>query len=267
MSVASQQFVVTSVVDHVATVTLNRPDVLNALNDELARALHEALQAAAADDEVRCVVINGAGDNFMAGGDLQFFRERLPEIRATQGRDLHDMFEHVHGTIRVIREMPKPVVASVRGAAAGFGMSLMLCCDLAVAAESSVFTLAYCHIGSSPDGGSTYFLPRVLGMKRAFEIALLGERFDAHRAAELGLVNRVVTDGELQHVTDQLVGGLARGPAAAYAKTKKLLNGSLDAQLGEQLDYERDAFVEGAQGGDFAEGVTAFCEKRKPAFT
>jgi 2-(1,2-epoxy-1,2-dihydrophenyl)acetyl-CoA isomerase len=260
------QHVLTVVNDGVATVTLNRPEVLNALNDELAKALHEALQAAAADEQARCVVINGAGDNFMAGGDLQFFRQRLPEIRATKGRDLTAMFEHVHGTIRVIREMPKPVVASVRGAAAGFGLSLMLCCDLVVAAESSVFTLAYCHIGASPDGGSTYFLPRVLGMKRAFEIALLGERFDAQRAAELGLVNRVVADDELQQATDELAGALVKGPAAAYAKTKALLNGSLGAQLGEQLDLERDAFVAGAQGEDFAEGVSAFCEKRKPRF-
>ncbi len=110
----------------VATVTLNRPDVLNALNDVLAQALHETLKSVAADVQVRCVVINGAGANFMAGGDLQFFRERLPEIRSTQGRELRAMFEHVHGTIRVIREIPKPVIASVHGAAAGFGMSLML---------------------------------------------------------------------------------------------------------------------------------------------
>ncbi len=262
----SKGSVLTEIAQGVATVTLNRPDVLNALNDELAQSLHEALQAVAADERVRCVVISGAGENFMAGGDLMFFREKLPEIRATKGRELRAMFEHVHGTIHAIRGMPKPVLASVRGAAAGFGMSLMLSCDLAIATQSSKFTLAYCHIGASPDGGSTYFLPRVLGMKRAFEIALLGERFDAARAAELGLINRVVAEGELEQATAKLAGALARGPAAAYAKTKALLNGSLAAGLGEQLDLERDAFVEGAQSDDFAEGVTAFCEKRKPEF-
>lgn len=263
---ATNDFVRSAIVGRVATITMNRPASLNALNQELAQGLYEALQDAAANEEVRCVVINGAGDNFMAGGDLMFFRDNLPAIRATQGRDLHGLFEHVHGTIEVIRAMPKPVIASVRGAAAGFGMSLMLCCDLAVAAESSMFTLAYCHIGSSPDGGSTYFLPRAVGMKHAFEIALLGERFDARRAAELGIVNRVVADDELQRATDELAGRLAKGPAAAYAKTKKLLNGSLAAPLNVQLDDERDAFIAGAQTDDFAEGVTAFCEKRKPEF-
>lgn len=263
---ASKGSVLTRVAHGVATVTLNRPDVLNALNDELAQSLHEALRTVAADEQVRCVVINGAGDNFMAGGDLMFFRDKLPEIRATKGRELRAMFEHVHGIIHVIRETPKPVLASVRGAAAGFGMSLMLACDLVVAGESSRFTLAYCHIGASPDGGSTYFLPRALGMKRAFEIALLGERFDAARAAELGLINRVVADDELEQATAKLAGVLARGPAAAYAKTKALLNGSLAASLDAQLDLERDAFVEGAQSDDFAEGVTAFCEKRIPEF-
>lgn len=251
---------------HVATLTLNRPAVLNALNRELATALHDALQAVASDEQVRCVVINGAGDNFMAGGDIKYFRDNLPRIRESRGRDLEDLFEHVHGTIQVIRTMPKPVIASVHGAAAGFGLSLMLSCDLALAADNSLFTLAYCHIGASPDGGSTYFLPRVVGMKHAFEIALLGERFGAERAAELGLINRVVPADELAQATAALAATLANGPAVAYARTKQLLNGSLAAQLGEQLDFEQDAFVEGAQGEEFAEGVTAFCEKRKPAF-
>lgn len=250
----------------VATVTLNRPDVLNVLDRDLAVALHETLRQVGGDEAVRCVVLNGAGNHFMAGGDLAYFRAQLPAIRATAGDDLVAMFEHVHGIVRAVREMPKPVVASARGAVAGFGLSLLMACDLAVVAEDSVFTMAYCHIGASPDGSSSWFLPRVVGLKRASELALLGERFDAQRAAALGLVNQVVASDELGSATAKLAARLVRGPAFAYAQTKALLNASAGATLEQQLERERDAFVACALSDDFAEGVTAFCEKRKPDF-
>jgi 2-(1,2-epoxy-1,2-dihydrophenyl)acetyl-CoA isomerase len=162
--------------------------------------------------------------------------------------------------------MPKPVIASVKGAVAGFGISLMSACDLVVAGDSSYFTLAYCHIGTSPDGGSTYALPRTVGVKQAMEIALLGDRFDATRALELGLINRVVPVAELEGATTKLAARLAKGPTAVYGRTKNLINQSLNRTLPEQLQAEQDNFVASALDADFSEGIQAFVEKRKPNF-
>ena len=142
----------------------------------------------------------------------------------------------------------------------------MSACDLVVAADSSFFTLAYCHIGTSPDGGATYALPRMVGVKVAMEIALLGDRFDAQRALTLGLVNRVVALSEIETETNKLASRLAKGPTAVYGRTKRLVNESYDHTLAEQLQAEQDSFVACAFGADFAEGVLAFVEKRKPVF-
>ncbi|MDH3452113.1 MAG: enoyl-CoA hydratase [Gammaproteobacteria bacterium] len=263
---AKETSLLTTIDGRIATVTLNRPESLNALNAALAAELGDTLNGLARNADVRCVVLTGAGGHFMAGGDITFFREKLPQIRAAGSTELEPLFEDVHAIIRAIRSMPQPVIASASGAIAGFGLSLLMACDLAVAADDSVFTLAYCHIGASPDGSSTYFLPRVVGFKRAMELALLGDRFDAARAFDLGLVNRVVPEQEREAVTLELAQRLARGPAKAYARTKALLNSSLEDGLDVQLDAERDAFIACAQTDDFAEGVTAFCEKRKPSF-
>ncbi len=250
----------------VGELTLNRPAVLNALNPEMARALHQAVLAVEDDEDVQCVVLRGAGEHFMSGGDVGFFRDSLDEFKHHSSEALADIFEDVHGTIRAIRRMDKPVVASARGAIAGFGVSLLAACDLAVVADDAVLTLAYCHIGVSPDGGSTYFLPRMIGAKRAMELALLGDRFDAVEAKTIGLINRVVTVDELEEVTQQLTQRLATGPALAYANTKALLNASLRTDLDAQLDSEQACFTECVVTEDFAEGVNAFCEKRRPHF-
>ena len=161
--------------------------------------------------------------------------------------------------------MRKPVIASIRGSAAGVGMSLVLASDLAIAAEDAVFVLAYCQIGTSPDGGSTYSLPRTVGLKRAFEFALLNDRLDANGARGAGLINRVVPGAALDQETEKLAARLARGPAHAYANTKELLNGSLVRNLNDQLDAEAVSFAECAATDDFAEGIAAFIEKRPPA--
>jgi len=158
------------------------------------------------------------------------------------------------------------VIASVEGAAAGFGMSLMLACDLAIAAETSYFSLAYISIATSPDGSGTFFLPRIVGLRRAMEISLLGERFDAKRAFELGLINRVVTAERLGAETEALAARLAKGPTHAYGATKRLLNASLDRPLEAQLEAEAMSFANCSTTADFVEGITAFTEKRKPAF-
>jgi len=252
-----------------ATVTLNRPQSLNALNADMVTALVEVTAGIGADDSIRAVVVTGAGGAFMAGGDLKWFATLVGDepdkekLRAGFERDIHD----VHPIIVNLRRMPKPVIAAVAGPCAGFGVSLALACDMVLAADDAIFTLAYCHIGTSPDGGSTFHLPRAVGLKRAFEIALLGDRLDAETARQAGMVNRVVPAAELQAATAKLAGRLAAGPTHAYANTKALLNASLDRNLAAQLDAEATGFADCATTGDFAEGLAAFLEKRRPDFT
>ncbi len=251
----------------IATITLNRPDSLNALDRAMIDALHAHLIRVEQDPAIRCVVLRGAGDAFMAGGDIRMFAQALAELPPPdrQAR-FEELIGRVHASIVALRRMDKPVIAAVQGAAAGFGVSLALACDLAIAADNAVFTLAYCHIGTSPDGGSTFHLPRAVGMKRAMEIALLGDRFPAEEAARIGLVNRVVAAAELDAATAQLAGRLAQGPTAAYGRTKRLLNASLDNTLAGQLAAESELFTASTMTEDFREGVTAFLEKRPAGF-
>lgn len=260
--------VLTEVADGICRVIFNRPDALNAITPELTAALCDVTEQLKTASDVRAVVVQGQGDHFMAGGDVKSFKGMLdaePD-KAKIGQQFEGRLELVHTVVANMRALPQPIVASVRGAAAGAGVSLMLACDLALAADDAFFTLAYCHIGTSPDGGSTYALPRTAGLKRAFEIALLGDRFSAEQALDWGLVNRVVPAAELAAETDKLAARLAAGPSAAYRETKALLNGSLGRSLIEQLAEETQAFARCSQTADFHEGVTAFTEKRKAAF-
>ncbi len=262
----SEAVVLTSTANNVRTVVLNRPKALNALDRTLTLALRDAVFAAEQDKTIRCVVIRG-GEHFMAGGDLKWFHENLGKLSAGETRIQFEGFIHeVHAIIVSLRRMPKPVVASVSGAAAGFGLSLMLACDLAIAADNAYFTLAYSLIGVSPDGGSTFALPRIVGNKKAMEIALLGDRFDAATAERLGLVNRVVPAAELEAQTARFAARLAAGPTAVYGRTKALLNGSLNSSLESQLQREAESFAQCATEPDFAEGIAAFVAKRKPEF-
>jgi len=250
----------------IATLTLNRPQVLNAINREMVEGLAAALDRVEASPELRVVILRGAGNGFMAGGDIKFFTE-LTGLAATERRRQFERFiEVVHPTILRLRRLRQPVIASVHGACAGIGMSLMMASDLAIAAEGSVFTLAYVHLGVSPDGGSTFFLPRHVGAKKAMEIALLGDRFDAANALALGLVNEVVPAAALGERTTALARRLAQGPADALAGTKRLLNRSFDAPLPVQLQAEAESFASCAATGDFTEAVAAFIEKRPPRF-
>jgi len=250
----------------IATLTLNRPAVLNAINREMVEGLAAALDRVEASPDLRVVVLRGAGNGFMAGGDIKFFTELTGLAPSERRRQFERFIEVVHPAILRLRRLNQPVIASVHGACAGIGMSLMMACDLALAAAGSVFTLAYIHLGVSPDGGSTFFLPRHVGAKRAMEIAMLGDRFDAAKALELGLVNEVLPAAALGERTMALARRLAQGPADALAGTKRLLNRSLDAPLPVQLQAEAESFASCAATGDFTEAVAAFVEKRPPRF-
>lgn len=251
-----------SVLDGVATITLNRPSVMNALDGEMIAGLRVACERAEHDAAARAVVLRGAGPAFLAGGDVSFFHAqlpRMPELAREGGAELHH-------AILALRRAPKPVLASVHGAVAGAGVSLMAAADLALAAEGTKFTLAYSRIGASPDGGATYFLPRLVGSRRALELMLLSDAVDARDALRLGLVNWVVSAAGLAAETETIARRLAQGPTAAFAETKRLVNETHDQGLAAQLDSEVEAFARCAATRDFAEGVTAFVEKRKPLF-
>jgi 2-(1,2-epoxy-1,2-dihydrophenyl)acetyl-CoA isomerase len=258
--------VLLNVADAVAEVTLNRPAVLNALDEAMAADLVAALHRVEHDPAVRVVVLKGAGPGFMAGGDVKLFAGIAGHPPDERRRRLGSLIHAFHPAIVAMCRMPQPVVASVHGVAAGAGMSLMAAADIAIAAASATFTLAYARIGASPDGGATWFLPRLVGQRRAMELALLPDRFDAARAEAIGLVNRVVPDDRLAEETRALALRLAAGPRHAFANTKRLIHQSLETGFERQLMAEQESFAALAATDDFAEGVRAFAEKRSPKF-
>jgi len=250
----------------VATLTLNRPDALNALDPAMIDALIAHTAAVARDDSVRVVVLRGAGRHFMAGGDIRSFAERLGEAPAVRSEGFRRTIGRLHAAIENLHRMPHPVVGRVHGAVAGFGLSLMNACDLVVAAEDSYFASAYRQIALTPDGGGSWALPRLVGLRKAMEIFLLGERFGAADALALGLVNRVVPAADLDAATNAMVQALATGPALALRNAKRLVRESLSRSLSEQLDAEASSFAACAGTADFVEGITAFLAKRPPQF-
>lgn len=237
----------------------NRPAVLNALDRATAQAFVHACRDIAADHSVRAVIIGGEGRAFMAGGDLA-------ELQADPTGAALALIGPMHEAIVLLAEMRSPVIASLHGAVAGAGMSLAMACDFALAAEGTRFTLAYVNIGTSCDLSGSWSLPRLVGIRKAMEIALLGEVFDAAEALRLGLVNRVVPAAELEAQTLALAQRLARGPAHALAQLKRLIRTSLEHDLRGQIDAERTAFLSCATTDDFAEGAAAFLAKRPPQF-
>lgn len=256
------QVVLVSVAGGVATLSLNRPHVLNAMDGEMMQQLRPAVEALEKDKSVRVVVLRGEGAAFMAGGDVSVFHRHmpeLPELIVKWGTEMHEAFIG-------LRRMAKPVLASVHGAVAGAGFSLLCATDLAIAAADTKFTLAYASIGASPDGGSTHFLPRLVGYKKAMELIMLPDRFDAETARSLGLVNWVVPSDQLAAETAKLARRLADGPTAAFGEAKRLVNQSFSTPMEKQMEEELLAFARGARGHDLPEGVRAFVEKRKPVF-
>lgn len=247
----------------IAEIVLNRPEVLNAADRNLAESFLAACQAIAADPGVRAVLLRGAGKAFMGGGDLAEFHA-APEHAVDTANAL---IRPLNAAVAILAELPAPVVASLQGAVAGAGVSLALACDLAIAADNVKFNLAYSRIGASPDVSASWTLPRVVGLRKAMEIALLAENFDAAEAQRLGIVNRVVPAADLAAETEALVRRLAAGPSFSYGTIKKLLRASLDRDLAGQMEAERQAFCGCARTGDFREGVAAFYEKRAARFT
>src|SRR5271163_4978934 len=255
-----------SVTEGAATVELNRPERLNAWNSQLGADLLAALRAVAEDDAVRAVIVTGSGRAFSSGADL---REVGGADDSEGGRpDVYTMLtERYHPIMEAIREMGKPVVASVNGVAAGIGCSLALCCDLVLAAESAYFLLAFVNIGLAPDGGSSLLVPARVGATRATELAMLGERLGAARALEWGLINRVVSDAVLQQEAAALASRLASGPTRAYAASKRQLNNWMYSRMAEQLELEARIQQEMSGSEDFVEGASAFIEKRPARFS
>lgn len=252
-----------SLANGVATIALNRPHVLNALDWEMIHQLRQAVQRAERDAAARAVVLRGEGPAFLAGGDVASFHANLARMPVL----VREGATELHHAVVALRSMAKPVLAVVHGAVAGAGVSVMAAADLALAAEGTKFSLAYSRIGTSPDGGSTHFLPRLLGARRALELMLMADNFDAQTALRLGLVNWVAPADALAAEAAKIAGRLAHGPTAAYAATKRLVNQSYEQPLAAQLEAEVEAFARCAATRDFAEGVTAFVEKRAPRFS
>src|SRR5215217_7613955 len=247
----------------IGRLTLNRPDSLNAWIEDFGRELHQVITGDAADESVRAVLITGAGRGFSSGADLKSGFHPHPDDGMP---DIRKELELYHPIIAGVRRLEKPVVAAVNGPAVGIGASLAFACDLLLAAESAFFGLAFVNIGLMPDGGSTLFVPAAVGKARAFQMALLGERVPAERALDWGLVNYVHPDDRLMDEANSLVAKLAAGPTRSYAASKQALNRMLYPDLQGQLDLEADLQHALARTKDFQEGVTAFVEKREPAF-
>jgi 2-(1,2-epoxy-1,2-dihydrophenyl)acetyl-CoA isomerase len=250
--------------DGAAWIELNRPETMNAWNTQFGDDLLAAVRQVAEDDDVRVVVITGAGRAFSSGADLKQGFEPTPAGHP----DVHTrLTQTYHPIMETIRRMPKPVIAAVNGPAVGIGCSLALCSDLIVAAESAYFLLAFVNIGLVPDGGSSVYIPARVGFTRAAEMALLGEKVGAAQAERWNLINRVYADDEFRPAVEQLVARFAKGPTRSFAGTKRQLNRWVFTGMEDQLALEADIQQEMAGSKDFVEGVTAFVTKRTAEFT
>lgn len=254
------EFLTYQAANGVATITLNRPEVYNALNDGITYELQDAFKAIAKDDAVRVVVLTGAGKAFCSGQDL----------KAASGQEKRSFLESLHKRynpiIRAMRSLPKPIIGRLNGVAAGAGCSLALACDLIVASEEATLIEVFINIGLVPDSGSSYFLPRLVGMAKAFELCSMGSRVKAAEALQLGLVNRVVAAEQLDAAVREYAEYFANAPTKSIGLIKKMLDKATTATLDEMLEYEAYCQEIAGSSADYKEGVTAFLEKRKPEF-
>ena len=250
--------------DGVLTITLNRPEKLNAFVGRMRRDLAEILERAATDASARCVVLTGAGRAFCSGGDIAYMAELIENDDAEEfGRLLGAARRVLHA----IREMPKPVLAAINGAAAGAGFNLALACDLRIASDKATFAQSFAKIGLHPDWGGTYFLPRLVPANIACEMFFLGDALTAERAFQLGLVNRVVPHEMLETETHILATRLSHAPPISIGGSKQAVYESQQATLDDILNYELEAQLRCFRSQDMKEGLRAFLEKRAPKFT
>jgi 2-(1,2-epoxy-1,2-dihydrophenyl)acetyl-CoA isomerase len=249
--------------DSIARITLNRPDAANALNVEMSKDLMQASLRCSEDPSIRAVIITGTGRMFCAGGDLKSF--------AAQGENLayhlKEVTAYFHAAVSRFTRMDAPVIAAVNGTAAGAGMSFACSCDFVLAAESARFTMAYTRAGLTPDGSSTYFLPRIVGLKRALELTLTNRLLSSQEACAWGIVTRVVPDANLLAEAEALAGQLATGATGALGAAKRLLHSGWNETLETQMELEAQAIATRAHSADGREGINAFLEKRAPKFT
>ncbi len=247
----------------VATITMNRPESLNALDEELKAGLAEKVAIISRDASVRVVVITGAGRSFCSGGDLKMLEELRKKHQSVAFRDF---LEAGHRVVRSIRSLSKPVIASVNGPAFGGGMNLALACDVRIASDRATFAQAFVNVGLHPDWGGTFFLPRMVGTGRAVEMFFLGDTVDAEEAKRLGIVNFVTPHAALSAMTSSLAARLAAGPALPLGLLKQALYERLETQLDSMMEHEVEAQMKCFESADFEEGLRAFLERRKPKF-
>jgi 2-(1,2-epoxy-1,2-dihydrophenyl)acetyl-CoA isomerase len=263
--VADYNLILAETSDRVTTITLNRPDSFNALTGEMSDEICRALADARTDDRVGAVVITGAGRAFCSGQDLKSIEDE------GSGGDIGDFVRdhlrrHFNRMILDLRRLPKPVVGSINGVAAGAGMSLALACDLRIGSEKASFMQAFARVGLVPDAGSTYLLPALIGTAGALDLAWTARRVGADEALAMGLLNRKVGEAELVGESQEFAASLGRGPALATALAKEAILGSAERGLAAALDHEADLQAQCIATDDFREGVAAFLEKREPRF-
>jgi len=258
--------VLTEIDGPVARITFNRPAVRNAASVAMLARMREFLAEIEARRDVRCIVLSGAGEHFMAGGDVQGFAETLTRSGAERRGEFAARIQSTAPLFLQLGRMPQPLVAKVRGAAAGAALGFVAGADFAICNANALFILAHVNIGASPDGSSSYYLPRAIGVRRAKELAILGHKINAQEALAMGLVGRVVPDEELDSAVSALVAKIIAAPGESVRRAKLLMNQSLGNTLERQLALEAECFAECTATDDFAEGVTAFLEKRPARF-
>ena len=256
----------TTLNEGIFTICLSRAKQFNALNWDMLENLRDTVASIKPNRSVRCVVIEGKGDNFMAGGDIVYFSTLEHLDAAERKQKFNELISEVHRLVQDLAELPVPVIAKVRGAAAGFGISLVAGCDLAIGSRDSFYTSAYNLLGVSPDGGSTYYIPRTVGLKKAMEIVLTSKRYNADEAVQLGLINEAVDEENLDAAVEKLARSIVKSARKAVTNSKRLVRQSLQNDLQEQLKSEQEYFLECADDPDFSEGIRAFVEKRKANF-
>ena len=256
----SYETILFEVKEGIASLTLNRPDVFNAFNEQLSSDVNDALKKVSKDKSIRVLVISGAGKAFCSGQDLK-------AIAGSKNRSLSEsLYKRYNPMIKAIRNLPIPVICKLNGVAAGAGCSLVLSCDMIIASENASLIEVFVNVGLVLDSGSSYFLPRLLGSARAFELAALGSKVTAQQAAEWGMINRVVKAEELEDEVGRLASHFSTAPTKAIGLMKKMLQKSYTSDLDTMLEYEAYCQEIAGRSDDYKEGVAAFNEKRKPAF-